>query len=234
MRRLKADFHTHTSDDDRDQIHHSAEMLIDEAAEKQLDVLAITNHCSVAHSPYLAEYAHRRGILLIPGIEALIEGRHLLILNPDAEQARASTFDELRRMGRRDAVFIAPHPYFPTDRSLKEKLIENIDLFDAAEYHTFYVRGLNFNRKLVRVAREHRLPLVGNSDTHVIPYEDSTYTLVEAEPRLQAVLQAIREGRVEVLTRPRPFVHLLKMIRHSLNDFLNARVRRVVGTEGAV
>lgn len=212
MPRLKADFHLHTCDDALDDIPHSAEMLIDDAAAKGFDVLAITCHEVLAYDDYLAQYAGQQGIVLIPGIEATIEGRHVLILNPDREQAAVRTFDELRKLGKRDAVVIAPHPYFPAGASLLKKFRENIDVFDAVEYSCFYLPLLNLNVPAVRVAREFNLPLVGTSDTHMLPLVDSTFTWVDAEPRTDAILDAIRQGRVEVETRPRPLREIMRTL----------------------
>ena len=104
MRRLKADFHSHAAGDPRDHLLYSPEMLIQSAADEGIEVLALTCHEGVIFSDRLAQFADRKGVLLIPGIEQLVEGYHVLILNPDPEQARARTFAELRTLGRRDAA----------------------------------------------------------------------------------------------------------------------------------
>ena len=79
---MKADFHLHTREDPLDPILHDARKLIDRAQEKGFEVLAITNHESITYSDDLQDYARERGILLLPGMEATIEGRHVLIINP--------------------------------------------------------------------------------------------------------------------------------------------------------
>lgn len=233
MRRLKADFHTHTSDDPCDFVEYSAEMLIDAAAAKGVEVLAITCHAVVTHNAYICEYARRCGVLLIPGIESFVEDKHVVILNPDAEQAGATTFEDLRRLGKRDAVFIAPHPYYPSKAALNDKLAENIDLFDAIEYSAFYLAPLNFNRAALRAAKKWSLPLVGNTDTHLFPYDDSTFTWVEAEPNVASVIQALRAGKVEVQTRPRSFYQFLCMVKFSIGATVRARTAQWFGEEYA-
>ena len=144
MERLKADFHTHTCDDPLDVILHSAEMLIDAVAAKSFDVLAITCHERFVFNDYLSDYAKERGVVLVPGIEACLDGRHVLILNPDSPQAEATTFDELRALGKRDAAVIAPHPYYPAGASVLGELERNIDLFDAIEHCCFYLPVLSW------------------------------------------------------------------------------------------
>jgi predicted metal-dependent phosphoesterase TrpH len=212
MRRLKADFHTHTADDPYDRIQHSAEQLIDAVALAGVQVLAITCHDARVYSEQRAGYARDRGVLLIPGVERQIEGRHVLLLNPSETQMGAQTFAELRRIGRGASACIAPHPYYPIGCSLREKLCEHIDLFDAIEISSFYCCGCNLNRKAARIAAQYQLPLVGNSDTHLLPYCDSTFTWIDAEPTLDGVIHAIRMGRTRVVTRPRPWLSLAQML----------------------
>ena len=218
MKRLKADLHAHCGDDPRDLISYSAEMLIESAAQLNFDVLAIACHEALVYSTRLAEYAVRRGILLVPAIELLVEGKHVVVLNPDAEQARAGTFAELRALGRRDAVIVAAHPYFYKRCCLGKRLVENIDVFDAIEYSSFYCRTLNPNRKAVKLAQKHRLPLIGTSDAHTLPYSDSTFTWVEAQATVEGIVEAVREGRVEVDTGPRSLEHVARMVYFSARE----------------
>jgi len=224
---LKADFHTHSADDPRDALRYSTEMLIDAVAARGVEVLALTLHEWFERSPRLERYAERKGVLLLPALEQNVEGCHILILNPDAEQARACTFADLRALGRRNAAIIAPHPYYPLGSCLGAKLIENIDMFDAIEYCTLYTRGINWpNRRAERVARRHGLPMVGTSDTHSLPYTDSTHTLVTGEKSIEGVIEAIRAGRVELVTRPNSWKGFVEIIVPILRD--------VAGNAGAM
>ncbi|MEK7795416.1 MAG: PHP-associated domain-containing protein, partial [Candidatus Hydrogenedentota bacterium] len=197
--------------------------------------LAITCHGAVAHTPYLQRFAQDREVLLLPGIEAFIEGKHVLILNPDEEQAKAGTFAELRRLGRRDAVVIAPHPFFPAKSSLMGELERNIDCFDAIEYSSFHTGWLDLNRKAEAVARKHGLPMVGATDTHVLPYVDSTFTWVDAEWDVLSVIDAIRDGRVRVESRPRPWAAIAATLRFSVEQEIRDRRKPRLGAiRGAV
>lgn len=210
MRRLKADFHTHCADDPCDGLAHSAESLIDAAAAAGLDVLAITCHQRMVHSHRLAAFAEARGVLLVPGIERNINRKHVVILNPDPEHLRANTFDDLRRIGRRNAAFIAPHIFYPFPNSLGLNFFRHVDLFDAIEYSSMYVRGLNPNWLAQWAARGTGLPMVGNSDAHELPFPDYTLTWIEAEPDVAGVIDAVRSGRVSIETRPRPTLNFTR------------------------
>lgn len=225
MRWLKADLHTHCGDDPNERIDYSAEMLIDAAAQLNVEVLAIAPHAGRMNSARLTEYAGRRGMLLVPAGELLIEGKHVLVLNPDDAHAAVRTFAELREAGRRNAVFVAPHPYYPGPVCLGDKLTENIDLFDAIEYCSMYFWGMDPNRKAVKTAAKRGLPLVGTSDAHTLPYSDSTFTWVEAESNLDSVIAAIRVGRVRLATRPRPLGHAARMLYFSARQVVRGVLR---------
>jgi predicted metal-dependent phosphoesterase TrpH len=177
MKPLKVDLHIHTREDQEDQISYSAYQLIDEAALRGFDALAITNHDTQTYSPELKSYAAARGIVLIPGVEAGIGGRHILLINMPFN-------------GHLEAI---PH------------------LFDAVEYCHFYTRQINFNRHAVRFARRHQLPVVGTSDAHILSQFGLAYSLVEAEKTPDAIIQAIKAGRVKPVSRPIPLAQLIRI-----------------------
>lgn len=216
MERLKADLHTHTADDPFDRLDYSAEMLIDAVAAAGVRVLAITCHELNIYCDYFADYARRRNVLLLPGIEKFIENKHILIINPAPEHLSAHTFQEFRALGRRGAVFIAPHPYYPSPNSLLSDFTRNIDLFDAVEYCSLYFKAINPNRWAEAAAKAHGLPMVGTSDTHSLPYDDSTCSWITAEPTIESVLDAIREGRVEVQSKPRELRPAARAIKDAI------------------
>lgn len=225
--RLKADLHVHSGEDPHDIINYSAESIIDAAAKLNLEVLAITCHGIVLDSGRLRDYAWRRGILLVPGAEVLIEGKHVVVLNPDEDQLAARTFLRLRELGRREAYFIAPHAFYPDRSCLGRKLEENIDLFDAVEFCGFYFRGINPNRKAVDVAKRHGLPLIGTSDTHSMPYGDSTVSWIDVEEKsLQGVLAALRTGRIHLDTKPCPTAQALKIMTGLVREALGTLSRQ--------
>ena len=74
---LKVDFHTHTSDDPCDRIPYSTTDLIDRAAALGYDALAVTLHERQLEIQRLIPYAAERRVVLIPGVERSIGGRHV-------------------------------------------------------------------------------------------------------------------------------------------------------------
>jgi len=202
MKQLKTDMHIHTAEDPVDRISYSARQLIRDASRLGYEVLAITNHRAMTYDNELREYARKYGILLIPGVEASIEKKHVLLYNMAYSPNSIRTFADLRRLKTEDSLVIAPHPFFPMPASLQRKLGENLDLFDGIEYCHFYFSWLNFNHRGVQLARQKVLPLIGTSDAHMWWQFHTTYSLVSGEKSVAGVIQAIKQGRVEVVSSP--------------------------------
>ena len=194
--------HLHSGDDPRDRIRYSTEELFATAAARGLHVVSLTLHDGWSYSEALAECAAGYGLLLIPGIEKTIEGRHVLIYNADADANGVETFADLRAYRRPEMLVMAPHPFFPAKTCLREKLLEHLDLFDAIEFAWFYHPTLNWNRMAERVAAEHHLPLVVTSDSHTLDRVGRLYSTVEGPRTVENILQCIRQDRLGLHTGP--------------------------------
>ncbi len=203
---LKADFHTHVKEDPRDEIGYTAKQLIAHAAKLHYDVLAITCHDYVLFSSELAAFARQRGILLIPGAERTIEGRHVLLYNVTNDDLRfLRTFNDLRMLRRRKQVItIAPHPFFLFGQCLGPLLEKHINLFDAIEYSHYHTHLVNRNRRAEKLARRYHKPLVGTSDCHHLWQFSRTHSLINSAKTKDAVLAAIKAGSVRHVSPPLP------------------------------
>jgi predicted metal-dependent phosphoesterase TrpH len=203
MQMIKVDLHIHTADDPMDRISYTSKELIDRAAALGYRALAITLHERQLDIRPLTGYAAERGIVLIPGIERTVEGRHVLLLNFESGTEEVQTFEDLARLKRRlSGLVVAPHPFFPHRCCLGSELDRHADLFDAVEWNAMFTATLNFNRRAQRWAARHGKPLVGNGDVHRLPQLGSTYSLVDAEPDAASICAAIAAGWVRVETQP--------------------------------
>jgi len=166
----------------------------------------------------LRDYAAKRNILLIPGIELTVEKKHVVYLNiEEFKDIKVKTISALKKYKNEKSVIIAPHPYFPTFYALNSKLEEYVDIFDAIEYTHFYFKRINFNKKAQEKAKEYNLPLVGVSDAHFLRQIGTTYSLIEAEKNPGAVIKAIKENKIEVVTEPLKIItpfNLLLNLKH--------------------
>ena len=200
---LKAELHIHTADDPVDRIPHTTKEVIDRAAALGYQALAITLHERQLDVSSIESYARDRGIVLIPGIERTIEGKHVLLINFRRGTEEVNTFADLGRLKARErGLVIAPHPFFPAPSCLSGELERHADLFDAVEYNAMFTSSLNFNDRAVAWANAHGLPLVGNCDVHRLYQLGTTYSLIDAPPDAGAICDAIAAGHVRVEATP--------------------------------
>ncbi len=200
---LKVELHTHTADDPIDRIPHSTFELIDRAAALGYNAVAITLHERQLDLARFAPYAADRGIVLIPGTERTIEGKHVLLLNFKHGAEDVRTFADLARLkSRARGLVIAPHPFFPTAVCLGPDLDRHPELFDAVERNAMFTSLVDFNGRAEAWASRHGKPVVGNGDVHRLMQLGTTYSLVDAPPDADAICDAVAAGRVRVESRP--------------------------------
>ena len=217
-RPLKVELHTHTSDDPVDRIPYSTKELVDRAVALGYDALAVTLHDRQLDLTPWQGYAGDRGLVLIPGVERTIEGKHVLLLNFPETQTDIRTFAELRALKRRGGgLIVAPHPFFPARSCLWRALERHADLFDAVEINAMFTRQLDFNRRAERWAAQHGKPLVGNCDVHRLKMLGPTYSLVDGEADADAICAAIAAGRVTVERQPLSIVDAASIYFSLLN-----------------
>jgi hypothetical protein len=232
--KLKVDLHMHSlewkqHDPDKD----PARQLIDVAHQQGLDVISITDHNVVTYNKELVDYATERGILLIPGMEATIQKKHVLLYNFNFSGNRIESFEDIKRLKRDDNLCLAPHPFYPSLTSLKNEFDRHRAIFDGLELCHFYSKRVNFNKKAIRKSRQYGLPLVGMSDAHMASQLGVTYSLVEADKEIESVILAIKEGRVEVVSQPLGVLRLggisFKLLRDELLSLLTLGKRNHAG-----
>lgn len=201
---LKADFHLHAGEDVFHKLGYTSKELIDHAAAKGFEVLALTFHRDVFFHKELEDYARSKGVLLIPGVEREIEGKEFLLYNVTEEDVeKLKAFKDLTELKKKKNILsIAPHPYFGRANCLGKRLEENIELFDGIEYSHFYLPFFNLNKKARKVAKNKGLALIGNSDAHELKQIGWTYTLIDAKKNLESVFESIRNNKVELRTQP--------------------------------
>ena len=221
--KLKVDLHTHTAEDPYEKISYTAFQLIDRASHEGFDALAITNHNVVTYNKELVRHAENKGILLIPGMEATFSKKHVLIINPGFNKSPFNRpLKDLAKIKNENNLIIAPHPFFPTSKSLKSDLLSHLVYFDAIEFSFYYNHFVNRNKKAFLVANQHKIPLVGTSDCHDIQKLGTSYTLVEAEKELLSIIEAVKKGKTEIRTTP---ISLMAMFRIAMKFFFFYRLK---------
>jgi predicted metal-dependent phosphoesterase TrpH len=205
---IKLDLHIHTLDDPKDALDYTAHELLERAHSLGFSVLAITLHDEVFNNAAVFADAEQMGILLISAAEMRIEGADIVLLNvtPD-DVAHLRNFDDVRQLRARrgEKIFsFAPHPFYRLGGSIGERLLREIDCFDAIEICHFYRGIFNPNRRAIRVARQFQKPLIATSDAHQLHAFGTNYTMVPRPATLtvERVFQALRAGDIRVNSPP--------------------------------
>ncbi|HEY3347057.1 MAG TPA: PHP-associated domain-containing protein [Nitrospirota bacterium] len=199
---LKVDFHLHTQEDPHDYITYDAHRLIDIMTEKGYDAIAVTNHDKFTWNQRLEDYARERGLILLRGVERTVRKRHILLINFTGELSDYRSLHDIYLSKRPDNLVIAAHPYFPMPTASGSLVDHHPEIFDALEYCHYYVKNINFNNWAVLRAKEIGKPLIGCSDSHTMRQMGRTFSLVESEKDPEAIIEAIKLGRVQVMSRP--------------------------------
>ncbi|MEY2526714.1 MAG: hypothetical protein QOE73_1485 [Verrucomicrobiota bacterium] len=215
---IKLDLHIHTLDDPKDVIDYSAHQLLERALSLGFRVLAITLHDAVFDRAEVFADAAAMGILLIPAAEVRLQGADVIILNVNAQEiAQLKDFDDLRKLrgGRGDSIFtMAPHPFYVLGGSIGDRLITEIDCFDAIECCHFHKGLLNPNRRAAAIAKKFKKPLIATSDAHRLHAFGRHYTSMPppAELTPENVFAALRRGPLRLTSPPCSIVDLVGAI----------------------
>jgi len=206
MPSFRIELHSHCQGDPVDtRLRHTLFQHVDRAKEVGLDAIAVTWHRGICDHPEAFAYARERGILLIPGMEADMEGqRHLVILNlAPGDLPGDPTWAQLRTLRARkpEVLVMAPHPFYPHPSCLGREMNEHMDCIDAVEWCALHVNWLpgrvNPNLRAARWAREHGKTLIACSDAHTLTAIGTNASTVEAdELTIESIFAGIRAGRV--------------------------------------
>ena len=233
---IKVDLHIHTLDDPKDVLDYSAHQLLERAKQLGFGVLAITLHDAVFDRPEVFADAAAMGILLIPAAEVRLKGADIILLNVSAaEIAGLKTFDDVRQLRARRGLSIftfAPHPFFVLGGSIGERLLAEIDCFDAIELCHFHKGLFDLNRRAIKVAGQFNKPLIATSDAHQLHAFGRHYTSIPRPPALtvENVFAALRGGPRRVVSPSASIIDLVAMVyffffMHPVR--IRRRIRRV-------
>lgn len=78
----------------------------------------------------------------------------------------------------------------------------------------------------IRLAKETGLPLLGTSDSHLVRQFGTTWSLIEAEPTVTAVLAAIRKGQGQVVSQPLTLRQMAAVVIELVIGWQRDRARR--------
>ncbi|WP_323172753.1 PHP-associated domain-containing protein [Natrialba sp. PRR66] len=206
------DFHVH-SDDSYDG-HEPVELILEHAADIDLDGVVITDHDEIGESRRAAALAPEYGLLGIPGVEVSTRHGHLLAIGvderPDPGQPFMDTVAAVRELG---GIAIVPHPFQRSRHGVRKRRIRDADAIET--YNSMLFTGYR-NRRARTFARRREYPEIGASDAHYLPNVGKAYTEVRVTPETDNgtptkadidgddLVQAILEGRTQIRGKRTP------------------------------
>lgn len=209
---LKADLHVHS--------HHSrdsestGEEIVEAALRRNLDAVAVTDHDSYAGSRETMEAARDldSDLLVVPGQEVSTGSGHLLVLGVDEQAPGGSLRDTARWTHDRGGICVAPHPFQRYRHGVGKAVLRTPEPVDGVEVcNSRYIVSIG-NWRAERLADRYGYPKLGGSDAHIPEMVGRVYTLIDAEPTVQGVLDGIRGGRTRVKKGKTPAALFLKQL----------------------
>jgi predicted metal-dependent phosphoesterase TrpH len=182
----KIDFHVHTFYSQDSSI--TLKQIVTFAKKRKLDGVAITDHDTI-------KGAHKfksSKILIIPGIEVSTSEGHLLGINVDSQiPAKLSMKESIEKIHDNGGIAIAPHP----TAFYRSPPTKNVHSYDAVEVMNASSIPFSILTSLSKsFAQKLNLPRVGGSDSHYAPEIGSAYTIVSADPNVEQIINAIKNG----------------------------------------
>jgi predicted metal-dependent phosphoesterase TrpH len=157
--------------------------------------VAVTDHDSLMGYFQIRKLAQTyEGLVIIPGVEVTTKLGHLILLGVEEKPAYEAPLEIVIDFAKeRQGIIVIPHPYRVGGIGEAAKEIP-ADAVETLNSHT----GLRENKMAEMLAKIKNLPGVAGSDAHNHDELWTVYTEIEAEPEVENVLRAIKQGQVKV------------------------------------
>jgi len=178
--------------------------VVEEAARRGLDGVAITDHNTTKGGLLGFKVAESNGVMVIPGVEISSVRGDIVVLGIMEElEFRPKEMDvgEVMELAR-DAggIVVLPHPYRRSKPPtfVREFRVDAIEGFNART-------SRRLNEKAKKLAEAEGIPVVAGSDAHTLDEIGNGITGITADDgSLEDVLEAISKGNVAII-RENPF-----------------------------
>ncbi|WFO76259.1 PHP domain-containing protein [Desulfurococcaceae archaeon MEX13E-LK6-19] len=186
------------------------------AIEKELGIIAITDHNSFRGGILAQEYAkkYQHEIIVIIGNEVRTVHGDVLVYcsSPKNIPNIPSSLQELIDKAHENNCLVVPAHPFDSLRLGIGDLVYELKGWDAIEvFNASANRGAN--KKAEEAARILGLPGLASSDAHIPEYIGTAYTIIEIDDYSpEGVLEAIRKNKVTPVKRYPPFKYFVKRV----------------------
>ncbi|SCL29356.1 Predicted metal-dependent phosphoesterase TrpH, contains PHP domain [Micromonospora rhizosphaerae] len=200
---LAGDLHAHT-------VHSDGAQTIDElaalAVSRRLDFLAVTDHNTVSHHPWLADAGRRYGITLVPGQEVTTDRGHANVFGPVGWVDFRQPPDEwLATAERAGGLMSINHP-LSGDCAWRQPVTTRTR-FVEVWHSSWWDRTWGAPLAWAQAWRPDVVP-IGGSDYHrpgadALPGAPTTWVLTDGDPGDEAaVREALGAGRTAISAGP--------------------------------
>lgn len=204
---IKTVFHIHT--DYSDDSNLSLDRLADEARERGVGCVAVTDHDSIEGALTLAD---RVGddLRVIVGEEISTRDGHLigLFLREHVEPGMSvrKTAEAIREQG---GLVVVPHPYNRLfDCSLGDRVYDILDLIDIVEVANAQNLLNRPNRRARELAQRNGLPAIVGTDVHHQGYLDTCYQMMPDFSGPVEFLTSVQHAQLHA--RPHPLSYFFR------------------------
>jgi len=188
---VKADLHVHTTYSSDSVI--TPKDLVFYAKKRGLNAVAVTDHNRVDGALKIAK---ETDFLVIPGTEVSSLHGHIIGLNIQEPIPRDLSADEtVDRIHKAGGIAIACHPFVLFKGSIGKHVTAKFDAVEAINASAFPFKSST--RKANELAERLKLPKTAGTDAHYGPVIGWAYTLVEAEPTVESIINAIVRGQCQ-------------------------------------
>jgi predicted metal-dependent phosphoesterase TrpH len=196
---VKVDLHVHTTYSSDSII--TPKELVFYAKKRGLTAVAVTDHNRVDGARKIAK---ETDFLIVPGTEVSSLGGHIVGLNVQEAIQRGlgveETVDKIHQAG---GIAIACHPFALFKGSVGKHMNEKFDAVETRNASSYPYNSAT--KKADSLADRFGLPKVAGTDAHIGQAIGCAYTLIKAEPNVEAILMAIVDGHCQPFGGPIPF-----------------------------
>ena len=211
--KLKIDFHVHTVYSSDGFIHPNE--LVAYARQRGLDGVAVTDHDCFESGLRIAK---ETDFLILPGVEVSSLDGHIVGLKiANGVPSKLGSEETVERIHRSGGIAVACHPIAFLKGSLGDRVTSQFDAIEVINSSAFpfaYCR-----KKSEEIAARLGITRVAGTDAHCSPEIGYAYTVVDAEPSVEAVLDAVRKGKCQPYGEAIPFPLRLKRELRKLERF---------------
>lgn len=193
---IRADLHVHTFYSDDSII--TPKELVFYAKKRGLTAIAITDHNKIEGA---LAFAQQTDLLIIPGTEVSSKDGHIVGLNVNMPIPRGRSAEEtVELIHNAGGIAIASHPFALFKKSVGKHVSAKFDAIETVNSSSFPFKRACY--KANQVAEKFSLPKVAGTDAHYGTVIGCAYTVIDAELKVDSIIEAIRKGRCKPFGNP--------------------------------